>query len=108
MAPALAVRLRRVRSSRPAHWRTPGAHPSICRHFTAGQVSLPRSERPLGVLVQPRHELSDRHELPSPAPHDPDLVLFAGRNRLFLSRDGGTFWRALVVELPEIEAVAFA
>ena len=42
------------------------------------------------------------------APHDPDLVLFAGRNRLFLSRDGGTFWHALVVELPEIEAVAFA
>lgn len=41
------------------------------------------------------------------APDDPDLVLYAARNRLFLSRDGGVFWRALVVELPEIEAIAF-
>lgn len=41
-------------------------------------------------------------------PDDPDLVLFAARNRLFLSRDGGRFWRALVVELPEILAVAWA
>lgn len=42
------------------------------------------------------------------APDDPDVVLYAARNRLYLSRDGGTFWHALVVELPEIEAVAFA
>jgi hypothetical protein len=42
------------------------------------------------------------------APDDPDLVLYAARNRLFLSRDGGRFWHALVAELPEIEAVAFA
>ena len=42
------------------------------------------------------------------APDDPDVVLYAARNRLFLSSDGGRFWRALVVELPEIEAVAFA
>ena len=39
---------------------------------------------------------------------EPDLVVFAGRNRLFLSRDGGRFWEALAVELPDIEAVAFA
>jgi hypothetical protein len=38
---------------------------------------------------------------------NPDLMLFAGRNRLFLSENGGIFWRALVPELPEIEAVAF-
>ncbi len=37
---------------------------------------------------------------------DPDLVLFAARNRLYLSRDGARFWRALAVELPEIETVA--
>ena len=36
---------------------------------------------------------------------DPDIVLFAARNRLFLSRDGGRFWRALMLELPEILAV---
>ena len=36
---------------------------------------------------------------------DPDLMLYAARNRLYLSEDGGRFWRALVVELPEIEAV---
>lgn len=41
--------------------------------------------------------------------HDdnPDLMLYAARNRLYLSENGGTFWRALVPELPEIEAVAF-
>jgi photosystem II stability/assembly factor-like uncharacterized protein len=42
--------------------------------------------------------------------HDdnPDLMLFAARNRLYLSENGGTFWRALVPELPDIEAVQFA
>lgn len=38
---------------------------------------------------------------------NPDLMLFAARNRLFLSENGGIFWRSLVPELPEIEAVAF-
>lgn len=33
---------------------------------------------------------------------NPDDVLYAARNRLFVSRDGGTFWRAVAVELPEI------
>jgi len=37
----------------------------------------------------------------------PDLMLFAARNRLYLSENGGTFWRALVPELPDIEAVRF-
>ena len=37
---------------------------------------------------------------------DPDVVLYATRNRLYLSRDGGRFWRGLALELPEIEAVA--
>jgi hypothetical protein len=41
------------------------------------------------------------------SPDDPDLVLYAARNRLYLSRDGGRFWRGLAPELPEIEAVAF-
>jgi hypothetical protein len=39
--------------------------------------------------------------------NNPDLMLFAGRNRLYLSENGGIFWRVLVPELPEIEAVAF-
>jgi hypothetical protein len=38
---------------------------------------------------------------------NPDLMLFAGRNRLYLSENGGTFWRALVPELSDIEAVGF-
>jgi hypothetical protein len=38
---------------------------------------------------------------------NPDLVLFAARNRLYLSRDGGRFWASLAPELPEIRAVAF-
>jgi hypothetical protein len=41
------------------------------------------------------------------ADDDPDLVLYAARNRLHLSRDGGRFWTALALELPEIEAVAW-
>jgi hypothetical protein len=36
---------------------------------------------------------------------NPDVMLFAARNRLYLSENGGVFWRALVPELPEIEAV---
>jgi hypothetical protein len=39
-------------------------------------------------------------------PDDPDLIVFAGRNRLHVSRDGGRFWHALRPELPEIVAVA--
>jgi hypothetical protein len=38
---------------------------------------------------------------------NPDRMLFAARNRLYLSENGGVFWRALVPELPDIEAVAF-
>jgi hypothetical protein len=38
---------------------------------------------------------------------DPDLILFAARNRLYLSCDGGRFWQALAPELPEISAVSF-
>jgi hypothetical protein len=38
---------------------------------------------------------------------DPDVLVFAARNRLYLSRDGGRFWTALPAELPEIAAVAF-
>jgi hypothetical protein len=38
---------------------------------------------------------------------NPDVMLFAARNRLYLSTNGGTFWRALVPELPDIEAVRF-
>ena len=37
---------------------------------------------------------------------DPDIVVVATRNRLYLSRDGGLFWTALAVELPEINALA--
>jgi len=37
---------------------------------------------------------------------DPDYVVYAARNRLYLSTNGGVFWRALTPELPEIEAVS--
>jgi hypothetical protein len=36
---------------------------------------------------------------------DPDLIVYAARNRLYVSDDGGRFWRALTLELPEIRAV---
>lgn len=38
---------------------------------------------------------------------DPDLIVYAARNRLYLSRNGGVFWTALAVELPAISAVSF-
>ncbi len=38
---------------------------------------------------------------------NPDDVVYAARNRLYVSRDGGRFWRALGVELPEIRDVAW-
>jgi hypothetical protein len=38
---------------------------------------------------------------------NPDRMLFAARNRLYLSENGGVFWRALVPELPDILAVTF-
>jgi hypothetical protein len=41
-------------------------------------------------------------------PDDPDVVLYAARNRLYLSRDGGRFWAALAPELPEITGLAWA
>jgi hypothetical protein len=41
-------------------------------------------------------------------PADPDLVLFAARNRVYLSSDGGRFWRSLAPELPDILAVRWA
>jgi hypothetical protein len=37
---------------------------------------------------------------------DPDVVLYAARNRLYLSRDGGRFWSSLAIELPEIQGVS--
>jgi hypothetical protein len=41
-------------------------------------------------------------------PADPDRVLYAARNRLYLSTDGGRFWRSLEPELPDVEAVVWA
>jgi hypothetical protein len=38
---------------------------------------------------------------------NPDRMLYAARNRLYLSENGGIFWRSLVPELPDIEAVQF-
>jgi hypothetical protein len=38
---------------------------------------------------------------------NPDMMLFGARNRLYLSENGGIFWRALVPELPDITAVTF-
>jgi photosystem II stability/assembly factor-like uncharacterized protein len=40
------------------------------------------------------------------APDNPDLAVYAARNRLYVTRDGGVFWTALDVELPEIRGVS--
>ena len=41
-------------------------------------------------------------------PTDPDRVLYAARNRIHLSTDGGRFWRSLAPELADVEAVAWS
>lgn len=38
---------------------------------------------------------------------NPDDVLLGARNRLWVSQDGGVFWRLVGVELPEIVDVAW-
>jgi hypothetical protein len=40
------------------------------------------------------------------ADDDPDFAVYAARNRLYVSTNGGVFWRSLAPELPEIEAVS--
>jgi hypothetical protein len=41
-------------------------------------------------------------------PEDHDLLLFASESRLYVSENGGRFWRALDLELIGITAVAFS
>jgi hypothetical protein len=38
---------------------------------------------------------------------NPDRMLYAARNRLYVSENGGVFWRRLEPELPDILGVAF-
>ena len=60
-------------------------------------------------IVRPRHEEprhDDHRRATRTPPGHPDVVLYATAERLHLSRDGGRFWHALAIELPEISAVA--
>ena len=41
------------------------------------------------------------------AEDDPDRMLYAARNRLYVSANGGIFWRSLPFELPDVLAVAW-
>ena len=41
------------------------------------------------------------------ADDDPDRMLYAARNRLYVSTNGGVFWRSLPFELPDIDSVAW-
>ena len=41
------------------------------------------------------------------AQDDPDRMVYAARNRLYVSSNGGVFWRSLPFELPDIAAVAW-
>jgi hypothetical protein len=41
------------------------------------------------------------------ADDDPDRILYAARNRLYLSVNGGIFWRSLPFELPDILAAGW-
>ena len=41
------------------------------------------------------------------AEEEPDRMLYAARNRLYVSTNGGVFWRSLPFELPDVESVAW-
>ena len=41
------------------------------------------------------------------AEDEPDRMLYAARNRLYISTNGGVFWSSLPFELPDIESVAW-
>jgi hypothetical protein len=41
------------------------------------------------------------------AEDDPDRMLYAAAHRVYVSGDGGRFWRALEAELPEIKRVGW-
>jgi hypothetical protein len=41
------------------------------------------------------------------AEDEPDRMLYAARNRLYVSTNGGVFWSSLPFELPDIESVAW-
>jgi hypothetical protein len=41
------------------------------------------------------------------ADNDPDRIVYAAEHRVYVSQDGGRFWRALEPELPEIKEIAW-
>ena len=41
------------------------------------------------------------------AEDDPDRIVYATKHRVYVSQDGGRFWRALEPELPEIKRVGW-
>jgi len=41
------------------------------------------------------------------AENDPDRMLYAAEHRVYVSQDGGRFWRALEPELPQIKQVGW-
>jgi hypothetical protein len=41
------------------------------------------------------------------AEDDPDRMLYAARNRLYVSINGGVFWRSLPFELPDIVSLGW-
>jgi hypothetical protein len=41
------------------------------------------------------------------AENDPDRMVYAAEHRVYVSKDGGRFWRSLEPELPQIKRVTF-
>jgi hypothetical protein len=41
------------------------------------------------------------------ADNDPDRIVYAAERRVYVSQDGGRFWRALEPELPQIKQVGW-
>ena len=61
---------------------------------------------PLAARAQQRERMRRIGVFMNIAADDPDTLVYAARNRLYVSRDGGVFWAALAGDLPEILAVS--
>ena len=114
---AVDLETRRARA-RGAVRAGPGAEPQPAAggRGGGGRIDRRRGRRCAAAdarLARRRHDLarvgpraSARRRRSRSAASNPDLLVYAARNRLYVSRNGGVFWTALELELPEIAAVA--
>ena len=120
MNASMAIGSRRMRPTEPVIAAVVSA-PAVAPRYTPC-VQL-KDCRTTGTVVDRRPPLAISHDagetwreagggLPAGfavaiADDDPDRMLYAARNRLYVSANGGVFWRGLAFELPDVVAVSW-